>query len=120
MAADTNSASEESASEKPKRDDSCQQVLSEYFDLTRDTLEKQVELCRKISEKIAEGKYTPEEAQEIWQEGVDRATDYSRRVTELWVESMTRCSFSPDLSSFAGWGNAWGDFLGGSSSNDES
>lgn len=113
MTAKKRSASKKSAARKspakePEKDQGCRQVLSEYFELTGNTLEKQVDMCRDISKKIVEGKYTSEDAQKDWQEYVDRTGDYSREVTKLWFEGITRCTCSPNLLFPPGLGDLFG------------
>lgn len=117
MAATRKRATKSSASKRrdakqstaePARADGCQQILSDYFDLTGDTLEKQVALCREISTKIVEGKYTAEEAQRDWQDCVDRTAEYSREVTRLWFEGVSRCTASPQLPLMPDFGDLFG------------
>lgn len=111
MAATKKSASKKSASKKrtskagalpkseptPATDQDCQKVVSDYFELTGDTLEKQVELCREISTKVVDGTYTAEQAQKDWQDSMNRTAEYCQEVTRLWFEGMTRCAGSPGM-----------------------
>lgn len=96
-------------SKRSDRDDGCWKVLSDYFDLTGDTMERQVGLCREISKKMAAGEYSAGDAQKDWQECVDAAAEYGREATRLWLEGVTRCGFAPGLSMWPGAGDLFGD-----------
>ena len=99
-----------SKSKTSERDDDCQRVVSEYFELTAATLESQGELCRKASEKAAQGSYTADDAQRDWQDLMNSAADYSREATRLWFDGLNRCAFMtgsmmwPGLDSLFGGG----------------